>query len=63
MFEGKVNPKVTSGFRAKETPRVHVLSPNTKVNVMNAYKKSAPKRHFWRMAKGKEFDSLQLTTM
>lgn len=63
MFEEKVNPKVTSGFRAKETPRVDALIPNTKVNVRNANKKSAPKRHIWRMAKAKESDSLQPTTI
>lgn len=62
MFEEKVNPKDTSGFSAKETPRVDMLSPNTKVNVSNANKKSAPKRHIWRTAKTKGSDSL-LPTM
>lgn len=59
MFEEKVNPKVTSGFKAKEIPRVDTLNPNTKVNVRNANRKSAPKRHIWRMAKAKEPDFLQ----
>lgn len=38
-----------------------MLNPKIKVNVRNANKKSAPKRHIWRMAKAKESDSLQPT--